>query len=81
MDSNIVQCFLYIIKYYSEYMDLISGQFAVRMPVQAMHHERFSKHFLQLFSVRSLHSNYLLIISRLQKTIQLNPCKFQKVDF
>ena len=40
-----------MIKYYK----LISSQSAVRMPVQAMHHERFSKHFLQLFSVQSLH--------------------------
>ena len=44
-----------IIRYYSDYIELISGQYDVRMPVQAMHHERFSKHFLQLFSVRSLH--------------------------
>ena len=48
-----------MIKYYK----LISSQSAVRMPVQAMHPERFSKHFLQLFSVRSLHNN-LKISSR-----------------
>jgi len=50
MGSNFVQYFLNTIKYYLEYMELIPGQSAVRMPVQAMHHERFFKHFLQLFS-------------------------------
>ena len=38
-------------------MELISGQSAVRMPVQLMHYEKFSKHFLQLFSVRYLYDN------------------------
>jgi len=38
-------------------MEFISGLLDVRMPVQAMYHERFSKHFLQLFSFRSLHDN------------------------
>jgi hypothetical protein len=49
--------FSYYHYYYLEYIELISSQSAVRMPVQAMHHERFSKRFLQLFSVRSLHDN------------------------
>jgi len=61
MGSNFVHYILNIIK--SEYMEIISGQSAARMPVQAMHPERFSKHFLQLFSVRSLHNN-LKISSR-----------------
>jgi hypothetical protein len=60
-------------------MELISGQSAVRMPVQAMHHERFSKQFLQLFSVRSLHDNQILFTNKLQKIFRLDPCKFQKV--
>jgi len=29
--------------------EIISGQPAVRMPVQAPHHERFPKHFLHSF--------------------------------
>ena len=62
MGSKFLHCFLNII---TEYMELIPGQFDVRMPVQAMHHERFSKHFLQLFSVRSLHDSYLSVISKL----------------
>jgi len=53
MGSNIVHYFLNNIRKYGTYSDLS----AVRMPVQAMHHERFSEHFLQLFSVRSLHDN------------------------
>jgi len=57
MGSNFVHCFIIIIKYYWEYMELISGQSAVRMPVQLMHYEKFSKHFLQLFSVRYLYDN------------------------
>ena len=35
--------------------ELISGKSAVLIPVQAMHHERFFKHFLHFVSVRSLH--------------------------
>ena len=54
MDSNFVH---YYYQIFSEYMELISGQFAVRMPVQAMHPEKFSKHLLQLVFVRSLHDN------------------------
>jgi len=57
MGSNFVRYFLNIIKHYSKYMELISGQSDVRMPVQAKHHERLSKHSLQLFSVWSLHDN------------------------
>jgi hypothetical protein len=62
-------------------MELISGQSAVRMPVQAMHHEKFSKHFLLLFSVRPLHDKLLLIMIKLQKKFRLNPHKCQKVVF
>jgi len=58
MGRNFVHHFLNIIKYHSEYLERISSQYDVRMPVQAMHHEKFSKHFLQLFSVRSLHVIY-----------------------
>jgi hypothetical protein len=65
----------------SKYMELIFGQSAVRMPVQAIHHERFSKHFLQFFSIWSLHNKSLLVINRLKKNFRLNPCKFQKVVF
>jgi len=39
-----------------------SGQSAVRMPVQVMHLETFSKHSLHFCFVRSLHDNYLFII-------------------
>jgi hypothetical protein len=56
-----------------------SGQSAVRMPVQATHHEIFSKH-LHIFSVWSLHDYDLLIIERPEK-FWLNPRKFQKVIF
>jgi hypothetical protein len=57
MGSNFVRYYLIMIK------ELIPGQSDVRMPVQATHHERFSRHFLQLFSVRYLHDIALLIIS------------------
>jgi hypothetical protein len=61
MGNNNVHYFLNVIKYYSEYMELIPGQSAVRMPFHAPHHESFSKHFPHFFSVRSLHDNCLLI--------------------
>jgi hypothetical protein len=51
MDSNFVRYYLSITKYDSEYMELISGHSAVRMPVQVMRHESFSKHFLHFVSV------------------------------
>jgi len=46
-----------------------------------MHHEKFSKHFLLLFSVRPLHDKLLLIMIKLQKKFRLNPHKCQKVVF
>jgi hypothetical protein len=46
MGSNFVRYFLIL----SKYIEPISGQFAMRMPVQAMHHVGFYKHFLHSFS-------------------------------